>query len=180
MNVEEHYRAIAPKLTSYLVGSGSSYDVACDIVQETFLRLWKRRDELMDDPSMVSGLCFTIARNYRNDLARKSKREVLQAEIADPDDGEADALTPAAAEERFVPPERPGELAEETAALRARLLEALKEVPPLVRDAFLMFQLGEMSVREIAKATGASESLVKVRIFRAKEKLKVLLKDLKP
>ena len=52
-------------------------------------------------------------------------------------------------------------------------------MPPLLREAFLLFQLGEMSIREIAMQTGASESLVKVRIFRAKEKLQVLLKDLK-
>ena len=41
MTIEEHYNAIAPKLTSYLVGTGTDYHAACDIVQETFLRLWK-------------------------------------------------------------------------------------------------------------------------------------------
>ena len=179
MEMEAIYREVAPKLLNYLIGMGSSYAQACDIVQETFLRVWKRRDELLDDPAQVSGLAFTIARNYRNDLARKARHEVLQPEITDPECGD-DASAPAAAEERFVPPERPGELAEETAALRARLLAALKDVPPLLRETFLMFQLGEMSVREIARETGVSESLVKVRIFRAKEKLKILLKDLKP
>jgi DNA-directed RNA polymerase specialized sigma24 family protein len=41
-----------------------------------------------------------------------------------------------------------------------------------------MFQVGEMSVRDIANQTGVSENLVKVRIFRAKEKLKTILADL--
>ena len=179
MTIEEHYRSIAPKLTSYLVGSGSSYDVACDIVQETFLRLWKRRDELLDDPSQVSGLAFTIARNCRNDLARKAKREVLQAEIRDADPGTEDGDAPSPEDGRFVLPSQAFEFEEETSALRQRLVEALKEIPPLLREAFLLFQLGEMSIREIALQTRVSESLVKVRIFRAKEKLRVLLKDLK-
>ena len=41
-----------------------------------------------------------------------------------------------------------------------------------------MFQVGEMSIREIANQTGVSENLVKVRIFRAKEKLREILADL--
>lgn len=180
MNIDEHYKTIAPKLASYLVGSGSSYDVACDIVQETFLRIWKRRDGIVDDPAQVSGLAFTIARNYRKDLARKAKHEVLQGEITDADLGAGEESGQLAASDRYIPPARPGELSEETAALRGRLNEALKEVPPLLREAFLLFQLGELSIREIAVQTGVSENLVKVRIHRAKEKLQVLLKDLMP
>ena len=79
MEIEQVYREVAPKLQSYLTGNGCSYATACDIVQETFLRLWKRRDELSDDLHQVSGLAFTIARNYRNDLARKAQHEVLSA-----------------------------------------------------------------------------------------------------
>ena len=79
MEIEQVYREVAPKLQSYLTGNGCSYATACDIVQETFLRLWKRKDELSDDPHQVSGLAFTIARNYRNDLARKAQHEVLAA-----------------------------------------------------------------------------------------------------
>ena len=73
MEIENIYREVAPKLQNYLTGNGCSYATACDIVQETFLRLWKRRDELSDDLHQVSGLVFTIARNYRNDLARKAQ-----------------------------------------------------------------------------------------------------------
>ena len=69
MEIERIYREVAPKLQSYLTGNGCSYATACDIVQETFLRLWKRKEELSDDPHQVSGFAFTIARNYRNDLA---------------------------------------------------------------------------------------------------------------
>ena len=79
MEIEQVYREVAPKLQSYLTGNGCSYATACDIVQETFLRLWKRKDELSDDLHQVSGLAFTIARNYRNDLARKAQHEVLAA-----------------------------------------------------------------------------------------------------
>ena len=60
MTVEDYYRALAPKLTNWLVATGSPYHDACDLVQRTFLKLWEMRDDLRDDTSAVSGLVFTI------------------------------------------------------------------------------------------------------------------------
>ncbi len=162
MTVEEHYNAISPRLVNWLVASGLDRDAAFDVLQETFLRVWKMRDELSDDPAQVSGLVWTIARNLRNDRARKLKREVLQDEIREEDSGTVESeMVPGDAE-----------------YLRRRLDAALASLPPLLREAFTMFQIGELSIREISEHTGASEALVKVRIFRAKEKLRPLLKDL--
>ena len=148
MTIEEHYNAIAPKLTSYLVGTGTDYHAACDIVQETFLRLWRKRDELLEDPSQVSGYVYTIARNLRADRLRRQARETLQEEITDEDAG---AVMPSDASATDVP------------YLRRRLNAALAQLPPLVR--------------EIARITGATENLVKVRVHRAKMKLRELLAD---
>ena len=63
--------------------------------------------------------------------------------------------------------------------LRERIQAALEQLPPLLREAYTLFQIGELSIREIAHETGASENLVKVRIHRAKQKLQVLLADLR-
>ena len=162
MTIEEHYNALAPKLTSYLVGAGTDYHAACDIVQETFLRLWKKRNELQEDPAQVSGYVYTIARHLRADRLRKQARETLQEEITDEDAG---AVMPSDSS------------SSDTAYLRRRLNAALAQLPPLVREAFSLFQVSELSVREIAHITGASESLVKVRVHRAKQKLRELLAD---
>ena len=170
MEFEEIYREIAPGLMNYLVASGSPYAVACDILQETFLRLWKRRDELEDNFGQVRGLVYTIARNYRIDLLRKSKREVLQEEITDETvQSGVDAASPLSFS-------RPVEEKDENAALRRKLNAALDQLPPTLREAFTLFQLGELSIREIAWQTQVSESNVKVRIHRAKEKLREILK----
>ena len=167
---EEIYREIAPGLMNYLVASGSPYAVACDILQETFLRLWKRRDELEDNLAQVRGLVYTIARNYRIDLLRKGKREVLQEEITDETvQSGGDAASPLSFS-------RPVEVEDENAALRRKLNAALDQLPPTLREAFTLFQLGELSIREIAWQTHVSESNVKVRIHRAKEKLREILK----
>ena len=162
MTIEEHYNAIAPKLTSYLVGVGADYHAACDIVQETFLRLWKKRDELLDDPAQVSGYVYTIARHLWTDRLRKQARETLQEEIKDEDAGAVMPSDSSPSDARY---------------LRRRLNAALAQLPPLVREAFSLFQISELSVREIARITSASENLVKVRVHRAKMKLRELLAD---
>lgn len=160
MEIEEIYRQVAPKLQNDLTGSGSSYATACDIVQETFLRLWKRREDLSDDLSQVSGLVFTIARNYRNDLARKARHETLSdatgvvEEDLDPADVQGDA--------------RPGEIEEETATLKRRLRATLERMPVPLLETFSLSRLGKLSVKDIASGTGTSEANVKVRVHRAR------------
>jgi len=163
MTVEEHYRAIAPKLVNWLVSTGSPYADACDLVQDVFAKLWKMRDDLRDSDSAVSGLAFTIARNLRKNRIRDNARLTLSSEIAE------DAAVTEAADEV-------GE--DDAAYLRRRLTEAFAQLPPILRDAYTLFQVGGLSIREIARETGVSENLVKVRIFRAKEKLRPLLRDL--
>ena len=165
MTIEEHYRAIAPKLTNWLVATGSTYDDACDLVQRAFLKLWKMRDDLRDNDAAVSGLVFTIARNLRKNLVRDDRRMVFVEEVGEDEAGTTSGNPPTASYD--------------IAFLRKRLQKAFAELPPLLREAYTLFQIGELSIREIAHETGVSENLVKVRIHRAKEKLKVLLADLR-
>ena len=175
MEIEQVYREVAPKLQSYLTGNGCSYATACDIVQETFLRLWKRKDELSDDLHQVSGLAFTIARNYRNDLARKAQHEVLAAR--DEGCGTRDECEePGEAGEGARDAARPGEVAEEGAALRRRLKASLGRMPVELLETFALSRIGKLTVKDIARGTGASEANVKVRVHRAKEMLGKVMK----
>jgi RNA polymerase sigma-70 factor (ECF subfamily) len=163
MNIEEHYKTLAPKLTNWLVATGSSYAEACDLVQNTFLKLWKMRDDLRDDDAAVSGLVFTIARNLRKNLARDGSRLTFVEEIREEDAGSVG------------PAELPSEVAARRAEWRRQLTAAFAKLPPILREAYTLFQIGEMSIREIAAQTGVTENLVKVRIHRAKEKLREIL-----
>ena len=167
MKIEELYKNIAPRLTNWLVASGSSYHEACDLVQNTFLKIWNMRDDLRDDEASVSGLAFTIARNLRKNLARDNARLTFVDEIREEDAGSVD------------PAELPSEVEARNAELRRRLSEAFAKLPPILREAYTLFQIGEVPIREIANQTGVSENLVKVRIFRAKEKLREILADLR-
>lgn len=163
MNIEEQYRRLAPKLTNWLVASGSSYHEACDLVQNTFLKIWQMRDDIRDDTSELSGLVFTIARNLRKNLARDNSHIAFVDEIKDEDAGSID----------------PADSPSDAAYLRRRLNDALAKLPPILRDAFTLFQIAEMPIKEVARQTGVTENVVKVRVFRAKAKLKEILADLR-
>lgn len=162
MTIEEHYTAIAPKLTNWLVATGSTYEDACNLTQRAFLKLWEMRDDLRDNDSAVAGLIYTIAKNLRKNAWRDDARIAFVDEIGEDAAGATQPASPSDAE-----------------YLRDRIQKALAQLPPLLREAFTLFQIGELSIREIAHETGASESLVKVRIHRAKQKLQVLLADLR-
>lgn len=167
MTIEEHYRVLAPKLTNWLVATGSHYAEACDLVQNTFLKVWKMKDDLRDDNAAVSGLVFTIARNLRKNLARDESRLTFVEEIREEDAGTVG------------PSELPSEVRAQRAELRTRLVAAFAKLPPILREAYTLFQIGELSIRDIAAQMGTTENLVKVRIFRAKEKLRKILADLR-
>ena len=134
-----------------------------DAVQDLYLKLWKMRDDLRDDDAAVSGLVFTIARNLRKNLARDGSRLTFVEEIREEDAGSVG------------PAELPSEVAARRAEWRRQLTAAFAKLPPILREAYTLFQIGEMSIREIAAQTGVTENLVKVRIHRAKEKLREIL-----
>jgi len=133
------------------------------LVQETFLKIWSMRNDLRDNDASVSGLVFTIARNLRKNHFRDNSRLSFVEEIKEDALGTTREKTPET----------------DLEYLRNRLAAAFAQLPATLKDAYTLFQIGELSIKEIAHETGVSESLVKVRIFRAKEKLKTILADLR-
>lgn len=162
--IRKYYDELAPKVVNYLVANSCPYDLACDIVQESFIRLWNRRDTLSENDS-ISGLVFQIARNLRIDDYRKKKHEVLVDDFFD-----EDPKTTQSVEDTYE---------DNTEYLRKCLEKALDEIPDDLRTCYTLFNLGELSIKEIAEQLGINESLVKVRIHRAKEKLAKSLAYLK-
>lgn len=70
------FEAFAPRLRSFIGSRGTSPDMAEEVVQETFVNIWKKAK--LYDPSKASASTwiFTIARNVRIDLLRKVNRPV--------------------------------------------------------------------------------------------------------
>ncbi len=129
-------------------------EAARDLVQETFLGFWERRRELGGLRSF-RGWLFTVARNRCLTLLRQRQTHARL-------EGTVEADPPAAE------PVSGGLEAEEELRLVRR---TLKELTPEHREVLVLREYQELSYREIADITGASESAVKARLFRARQAL---------
>ena len=59
--------------------------------------------------------------------------------------------------------------------LAAEVERAIADLPPLQREALVLFEYEELSLAEIAVVVGADLGAVKGRLFRAREKLRIRL-----
>jgi RNA polymerase sigma-70 factor (ECF subfamily) len=64
--------------------------------------------------------------------------------------------------------------------IMARINEAVKELPKRQRACFVLYEIEGKSINEISEILGTSVGAVKFNIHQARQKLRGMLKDLKP
>ena len=137
-----------------------------DIAQEIFLKAFQKLDTFRADAPFEHWLMRLAVRTCYDFLrAHQRNREHNLSDLGD-DDRESNALERVADE--------PGE--DDRAAATRRLIEAvLSRLSPQARMVITLLEIEERSVKEIAKLTGWSQTLVKVRAFRARAEMKKIL-----
>lgn len=151
--VQRHQHA----LYRHCRGMGIDHDTALDLVQDTFIRGYTRIADCRD-AAHVRAWLFTILRNRCLDHLKDVRR--LTVSLADvPDADLANRSVPQATE------------------LGATLQDALHRLPVALREAFMLKHDAGYSYEEIADMTGANTSAVKMRVHRARETLREILKD---
>jgi len=128
-------------------------DAARDLVQDVFLRIWERRGQLNRPESFRSWL-FAVARNRCLSHLRQSRGQVALDEAPE----SALAVEPG-------PDTR--EVEQDVALLRRALARLTVEH----REVLVLREYQELSYREIAAITEATESAVKSRLFKARQAL---------
>lgn len=146
-------------LINFFYRSLGSREQAEDLTQVLFVKLYRAAPRY-EPRAKFSTYLFSIARHLMINEWRKSRRDPL----GNPD---PEALSWQMAEDSD---RRVSEIEE---AFHA----ALQQLPPNHRNAILLYQQQELSYQEIAEVMDATESSVKTWIFRARQKLKELLKD---
>ncbi len=142
--------------------------VADDLVQELWFAV-ARTAASYEPTAKFKTWLFTMARNRVIDHARTAKNHT--SIDAENDDGES-MFSDLAADSRL------GPLRQVTSREQAKaLLAAIEQLPPDQREAFLLQAEGDMSVGDIAAATGVSFETAKSRLRYARNKLKELLAD---
>jgi len=139
------------------VGSPAATD---DVFQECWSRVIEHRAVYQPAARFATWL-YRIAHNCCMDHWRKSGRRSKRESTDD------DAIAAAADDEALGP--LPAALAEEA---RARLAEALEELPDEQRTAFLLYVEAGLSLAEIGEITGVNPETAKSRLRYAVARLK--------
>ena len=150
--VRETHRSVYG-LVYRLVGNP---DDAADVMQETYLRVWRGLRSFRGDATFDTWV-YRVAANAALSHLKKRGRD---PEPVDPAD--------------MAPLEKPVPEPEEPLDVEA-LERALPKLPAAMRTVIVMKDMYGFSLEEIAKQVGATEGAVKVRLFRARRRLTELM-----
>ncbi|MFV0377663.1 MAG: sigma-70 family RNA polymerase sigma factor [Mangrovibacterium sp.] len=142
----------------YLLYRSCDQEVATDIAQDTFMRIWEK--QMVIEPKTAKHLLFKISRDmYINRYHREKKAfnffETYQLE------------------QRSMTPEDQINFND----LQMAYENALKIMPEKQREVFLMSRIDELKYKEIAEQLGLSVKAVEKRMSLALDLLKMHLKD---
>lgn len=129
---------------------------APDIVADTFLAAWRRREAIPADPLPW---LYAVARNVISNTRRAARRrdalrDRLAVAVADPGTGDD-----------------PSRQADE----RADMFSALRQLPPMEREALMLVTWEDLEPHRAAAALGCSAATLRVRLHRGRRKLRNLL-----
>ena len=128
-----------------------------DVVQETMMKVWSRREQ-WEQLDSIKAFCLTICRNLSLDKARRMDNQTQSLDAAvDPADHSHTANP------------------EEQAVQRDRVLlvrQLISQLPEKQRSCMQLRDIEGMSYKDIAEVLGINEQQVKINIFRARQSIK--------
>ena len=138
------------------------FHIAEEITQDTFLKVHQKLATLKN-PNQFSGWLYVIATNQCRAWLRKKRVETESLE-----DTETEWVDEAAYS-RYVAEEQAKATTETQREVVQKLLAKLKESE---RTVMTLHYFGEMTVEEISRFLGVSTSAIKLRLHRARQRLK--------
>ncbi|MFW6050800.1 MAG: RNA polymerase sigma factor [Myxococcota bacterium] len=156
--VDRHHRGMF-RLALRMLGDRAEAE---DVVQEAFARAYKRLEHF-DDGYRLSTWLYRIALNICRDHLKSPRRnERPRGLSAVP--GAEDVDDALRADQRL-----------DRARMAQRLRESLDELSASYREAIVLKDLEELSYQEMKEITGAPVTALKIRVVRARAKLRAIL-----
>nr|CRH07274.1 RNA polymerase sigma factor [Candidatus Magnetococcus massalia] len=156
-------RRLQTRVYHFILRHIDSTDDAQDLTQETFLEAYRNLSRFQGHSlfsTWILGIAHNMSRNFRG-RAPHYKYNIV-------DDS--------ALEKSHKEGEDPQSLISESARIQA-LKQAMGALPDDQREALTLVSLEELSYEEAAQVAGISLSALKTRVFRARRRLRDLLKS---
>jgi RNA polymerase sigma-70 factor, ECF subfamily len=155
---EDLYRQQASRIYSLACRIAGSPEDGEDLLQEIFLQAYRKLDSFKGDAAIGTWL-YRLAVNHCLDYVRS--RQAKMKKLTDSLDVET-AAEPAARRE--------------TPIARLDLDRALERLPDGCREAFVLHDVEGLDHKEVAALLGIAEGTSKSQVFKARLKLRALLK----
>jgi RNA polymerase sigma factor (sigma-70 family) len=158
---EDAYRSSGTAVLGYALRRSASREDAFDAVAETFATAWRRRNDMPADPQEARPWLFGIARRCLANAARSTERAGrLGARLADSLAGVAvpDPST-----------------VHENRAVNGLVHEALEQLSPEDRELVTLIAWEGLTPAEAATALGLAAGTARVRLHRARTRLRAAL-----
>jgi RNA polymerase sigma-70 factor (ECF subfamily) len=159
-------------IRGYILSLTRDATEADDLTQETFLRAIRKLDALKDDSKLSSWL-YRIATNICHDRYRQKSRQRDSVSLDTSADEMSESMEPAIADTESPPLDQLLEQSEMSDCVQ----RYLDELSDSYRAVILLHDLEGMTNDEIAKMLGCSLGSVKIRLHRARAKLKSALQN---
>ncbi len=157
-------------LTNYIYRFLGDMKECEDLLQETFLRVYRNRHSYRRIAKYSTWL-YTIAGNLaRSEYRKRKRRRLYSLQSVNRDEEEYEVEIP---DEQFSPDRHT-----ESVIQDHYIQEALKEIPQEFREVVVLRDVQQLAYEEIAEITGLPMGTVKSRINRGRTKLQALLKDI--
>jgi RNA polymerase sigma-70 factor (family 1) len=153
------YDSIFPVLFRVAYRIANSKEAAEDLCQDSFFRLYEK-NIVFPNPEEAKYWLIRVVKNASLNYAKRKERE-------------RKAYQKAFREE--VKREESGESALVRKETSREVEAALEKLPENLRIVLILKEYAEMNYKEIGRVLGISEGNVKVRVFRARERLAALL-----
>jgi RNA polymerase sigma-70 factor (ECF subfamily) len=163
MHLTEIYDQYYQRVRKFILHTVRNEWAADDLVQETFLKINNNLENLKDAAKLQAWI-FRIAMNICRDYFRQQGKNANLGleEIS----------------ENTAPPRLPTTQKEvEQGQMRSCVFGLVNQLPESLRTVIILSDISEFSQREIAEIMGITVENVKIRLHRARKKLKTLLEE---
>lgn len=168
---EQLFRTTYPGLLRFANAQLGNRAEAEDVVQDVFVRVWNRREQL---PSAVAPRSYLLAA-VRNRVIDRVRRRALERRwlepLVEPEAPGSKHNTPYTLASRRVESD-----AAELAELHGAIRHAIAALPERCRTAFLLCRDQELSYAEAAEVMGVTPATVKTQVARALASLRNTLR----